>query len=175
MVVWCGDWPVASAGVPPDEPAAIVYANRVVSCTPAAREDGVRRGHRRREAQARCPDVTVIERDEAREARRFEPVLQAVEAFTPRIELTRPGSCAFATRGPSRYFGGDESLAGQLVDRVDGVLEPMGWDGHVMVGAADGPFAATLAARSSLRGTSRSTIVDPESTPTFLRPLPVDA
>lgn len=168
MVVWCCDWPVAAAAVAPGEPAVVVYANRVVSSTPAARREGIRRGHRRREAQARCPDLTVLERDEAREARRFEPIVQAVEAFTPRIELAWPGSCAFATRGPSRYFGGDGALAAQLVERVDAVLEPMGWSGHARVGAADGPFAAALAARTA-------TIVDPGRTPAFLAPLPVEA
>ncbi|NIR38770.1 MAG: DNA polymerase Y family protein, partial [Actinobacteria bacterium] len=49
--------------------------------------------------------------DEAREARAFEPVAAALDDVTPRIEITRPGTCAFATRGPSRYFGGDEAVA----------------------------------------------------------------
>ncbi|NIS33406.1 MAG: hypothetical protein GWN73_23965, partial [Actinobacteria bacterium] len=35
----------------------------------------------------------------------------ALDDVTPRIEITRPGTCAFATRGPSRYFGGDEAVA----------------------------------------------------------------
>lgn len=172
--MWCADWPVASAGSLPCTPTVVVHANRVVSCTPAAREGGVRRGQRRREAQACSPDVIVIERDVSREARGFEPVLEVIESFTPRLELTRPGSCAFATRGPSRYFGGDASLAAQLVERVDSVLEPLGWDGHVRVGVADGPFAAGLAARFPTSDGCRSTIVDRLGTPSFLRPFPVD-
>src|SRR5690242_21881727 len=104
MVVWCGDWPMVAAGVTPDRPAAVVHANRVVASTPAARAQGVQRGQRRREAQGRCPEVEVIARDEGREARAFEPVLAAIEDLTLRIELTRPASCAIATRGPSRYF-----------------------------------------------------------------------
>ncbi len=172
MVIWCADWPAAAVGATPDELLAVVHSNRVVAVTPAARAGGVRRGQRRREAQGRCPALVVAKRDEAAEARRFEPVVQVIEEFTPRIELTRPGSCAFATRGPSRYFGGDESLARQIISRVDSVLDPLGWSGHVRVGAADGPFAASLAARSS-QGTA--TIIDSGSTRAFLGPLPVEA
>jgi protein ImuB len=173
LVVWCGDWPVVAAGVAPDQLAAVVFANRVVAATPAARAQGVQRGQRRREAQGRCPDVAVLERDEGREARAFEPVVQAVEAITPRVELTRPGSCAFATRGPSRYFGGDEALAALVAERVTTVLEPLGWGADrgaapVRTGVADGPFAAALAARAA-----GGTIVAVGTTPSFLAPLPV--
>ena len=57
--VWCPDWPVtvarAEAGLPDSEPVAVLTANRVVACSHAARRQGIRRGMRRREAQARCP------------------------------------------------------------------------------------------------------------------------
>ena len=56
-VVWCPDWPVTAAGYGPDVPAAVLSGNRVVACSAAARAEGVRRGHRRREAQARCPEL----------------------------------------------------------------------------------------------------------------------
>ena len=62
LVVWCPDWPVVAAGLPPGTPVAVVHANRVVACSPAARDDGVRRGQRRREAQGRCPTLEVVER-----------------------------------------------------------------------------------------------------------------
>src|SRR5438034_10861241 len=61
IAVWCPDWPVTTArveaGLPIDAPIAVVTANRVVVCSHAAREHGVRRGLRRREAQARCPQL----------------------------------------------------------------------------------------------------------------------
>lgn len=173
VVVLCRDWPVQAAGVAPSEPAAVVVANRVVVTTPGARRLGVQVGQRRREAQSRSPDLVVLERDEGRDARAFEAVLAAVEAFTPRLELTRPGACAFAARGPSRYFGGDEALAGRLATAVDAVLAPTGWAGAVGVGIADGPFAAALAARrASPAGTW---VVPPGESPAFLAPLPVGA
>ncbi len=182
LVVWCPDWPVVAAGHPPGTPVAVVHANRVVACSPAARLEGVRRGQRRREAQGRCPVLEVVERDPALEARAFEPVIVAVEDLAPGVELTRPGACAVPTRGPSRFHGGDEALAVVVRDRVAAVLagcapgaaeprapgaappEPV-----CRIGVADGPFAAALAARS--RGGVR--VVPPGGTAAFLAPLPL--
>src|SRR5215217_4146680 len=118
LVVWCPDWPVVAAGFGADVPVAVLHANRVVACSAAARAEGVRRGLRRREAQARCPEIEVVEQDLGRDARAFEPVVAAVEAFSPRVEIVRPGVCGVATRGPSRYFGGDEALAARVARAV---------------------------------------------------------
>lgn len=144
LVVWCADWPVVGAGVPLDVPAAVLRANRVVACSPAARAEGVELHQRRRDAQARCPELVVLDHDPAAEARAFELVPAALEALTPRIEITRPGTCAFPTRGPSRYHGGDEALAHLAAARA---AEALGTRCPVAVGVADGPFAAALAAR----------------------------
>ena len=145
-VVWCPDWPVVAWGVPLDEPAVVVVGNRVVATSPAARSEGVALGQRRRDAQGRCPDVAVLERDVDREARLFEPIAAALEAITPRVEVAGPGLVAFPTRGPSRFFGGDEELGLKVSEDVMPVLAGRG-DAHV--GIADGVFAARLAARST--------------------------
>lgn len=170
MVVWCLDWPVVAAGVEADVPVAVLHANRVVASSPVARRLGVQRGLRRREAQGRCPELVVVDRDLAREARMFEPVVAAIEAFTPRVEISRPGQCRFATIGPSRYFGGDEALAAQIGQRVAEVL-----DGRTTcrIGVADGPFAAEHAARSKAAATLGASIVEPGASRTFLAPLPI--
>jgi protein ImuB len=165
LVVWCPDWPVVAAGVPLDQPAATFLANRVVACSPAARADGVVRHMRRREAQGRCPELVVIEHDPARDARTFEPVVAALEALTPRIEITHPGQCAFVTRGPSRYFGGDDALAARAGALVAQVLDGRG---GCRVGIADGPFAAAHAAR-------RGAVVAAGESRAFLAPLPLVA
>jgi protein ImuB len=164
LVVWCPDWPLVAAGIPVEVAAAVFHANRVVACSAAARAEGVRRGMRRREAQSCCPDLVVLTHDPARDARAFEPVVAAVAAFTPRVEVTRPGACALATRGPSRYFGGDEALVAGVVAAVATALP----DGAppARAGVADGPFAAGLAAR-------RGMVVAPEQSGAFLAPLPV--
>ncbi len=91
LVVRCSDWPVVAAGCSPADPVAVVHANRVVATSPAARAEGVARHQRRREAQGRCPALVVVEHDLARDARAFEPVVAALDALTPRVELTRPG------------------------------------------------------------------------------------
>jgi protein ImuB len=144
LVAWCADWPLVAAGVPLEVPAAVLRANRVVACSPAARREGVERHQRRRDAQSRCPELEILDHDPAAEARAFEPVAAALEALTPRIEITFPGACAFPTRGPSRYHGGDQALAERAAVLVSSVL---GERGPVRVGVADGPFAAGLAAR----------------------------
>ncbi|MDP9401931.1 MAG: DNA polymerase Y family protein, partial [Actinomycetota bacterium] len=166
LVVWSPDWPVAAAGVEPHVPAAVVFANRVVACSAAARAEGVRRGLRRREAQARCPHLVVLGHDPGRDARAFEPVVVAVEDLAPGVEVLRPGVCAVATRGPSRYFGGDEALVARVTSVVEAAMSP--GPGGCRVGIADGPFAAGLAARRGL-------VVPVGETPAFLAPFPVGA
>ena len=171
VVVHCPDWPVVTAmlaaGVAPegaDEvPAAVLYANRVVSCTPAARAEGVRVGLRRREAQARCPALVVLAHDPARDARAFEPVAAAVEELAPGVEVLRPGVCAVGARGPARYFGGDRAVVGTLARHV---AERTG--ARCSVGVADGRFAAALAARAG------DGVVPPGGSRAYLAPRPVE-
>jgi protein ImuB len=150
LVVWCADWPLVAAGVPLDVPAVVLRANRVVAASPPARACGVGIHQRRRDAQARCPEAILVPHDPAQEARAFEPVAAALEALTPRIEVAHPGTCAFPTRGPSRYHGGDEALAAQAAGLAADALRGRG---PVRVGVADGPFAAGLAARRRPGGT----------------------
>jgi protein ImuB len=167
LVVWCPDWPVVAAGAAPDEPVAVVFANRVVACSAAARAEGVRRGLRRREAQGRCPGLTLVAADPDRDARAFEPVAAAVAALSPRLEVLRPGTLALPTRGPSRYFGGDEALASRAAALGTEALDGRG---AARAGVADGPFAALLAARA---GGGVTTVVPPGGSATFLAPQPV--
>src|SRR5919202_2129013 len=142
VVVWCPDWPVVAAGSPPDRLTAVVHANRVVACSPAARVGGVRPGLRRREAQSRCPELELLAHDPARDARAFEPVLVAVEQLTPWVEVLQPGECAFPARGAARYHGGEPAL---VIAVTAAVQAAAGGLGGCRVGIADGTFAASLA------------------------------
>jgi len=160
LVVWCPDWPVTAAGYSAEDAVAVLFANRVVACSRAARSGGVRRGLRRRQAEARCSGLITIAHDPDGDARAFEPVVAAVEAFCPRVEIVRPGVCAVATRGPSRYFGGDDALAARVAEAVVDV--------GGRAGIADGPFAAELAARTNGR------VIPAGETPAFLAPFDVD-
>ncbi|MEZ5340098.1 MAG: hypothetical protein R2706_01235 [Acidimicrobiales bacterium] len=164
VVVWCPDWPVVAWGIPLDEPAAVVVANRVVATSPAARDEGVEVGQRRRDAQGRCPDVAILERDIDRESRLFEPVAAALEAITPEVEVAGAGLVGFPTKGPSRFFGGDQALAEQVGLVVQPVLAGRG---DARIGIADGVFAARLAARSA-RAARGHVVIEPGQSPEFL-------
>lgn len=184
LAVWCAEWPTVATGRPPEVPLVVLHANRVVSASPGAREHGVVVGLRRREAQARCPSVELYERDEQRDARAFEAVLGALEQLVPRLEVSEPGRCAFPTRGPSRYHGGDRALAALVLERVRAALieasTAAGGPGRlpcpVGVGLADGPRTAALAAEEAVqRDGGRTPLLVPEGrSAAFLAPLQVD-
>jgi protein ImuB len=149
LVLWCPDWPVVAAtgaaGIPAHRPSAVVAANRVVACSALARAHGVRRGLRRREAQARCPELVVLAADPERDARWFEQVASAVEELAPGVEVVRPGLVALLARGPVGYFGSVREAAERLIDHVAARV-----GAECQVGVADGLFAATLAAHRGL-------------------------
>jgi protein ImuB len=167
IVIWCPDWPVVAAeivdGYPAREAVAVMHANRVLATSPAAREEGVRRGLRKREAQGRCPHLIVLEHDPGRDMRAFEPVLMAVEALAPGVETLRPGACALAARGPARYYGGEEAAAERLVEQI-----AQQCDVEAQIGIAEGTFAAGLAARAGV-------VVPVGETPAFLADLSISA
>ena len=169
ICIWCPDWPVTTArieaGIEAGAPVAVVTANRVVACSHAAREHGVRRGLRRREAQAHCPQLIVLPRDEAAEARVFEPVVAALEAIAPGVEITRPGLAAIGVRGPTRYFGGETGVLHALSRGVAGI--PVLGGADLLIGIADGAFAAEQAAR-------RGVIIEPGASGQFLHDLPIE-
>ena len=166
VAVWCPDWPVVAAHADPERPAVVLHANRVVAANPTARDVGVQVGHRRRQAQSICPELDLYEHDPDRDAREFEPVVRLVADMAPRLEIVEPGLIAVAARGPSRYFGGDRSLADRLVEQVMPVAP-------VAVGIADGRSAATIAARVASRRTERTVVVEPGAGPEFVARLPV--
>jgi protein ImuB len=184
LVASCADWAVICTGRPPSAEVAVIAANRVVAVSPAARAAGARTGMRRREVQSRCPDLEVVARDMAAEARNWEPALAAVEAFAPGVEVLGPGRLALGARGPARYFGGDEPLAAKVAAAVEAVVEAVvagtsrleggeagDWTGCCRVGVADGLFAATLAAQLAAPG--RPLVVARDASAQFLAPLPV--
>ena len=183
LAIWCMDWPAvaaaAAAGLPATAPVAVTLANRVVACSSAARDAGVRRGLRRREAQARCPQVHVVAADPARDARFFEAVTAAVDEVVPRAEVLRPGLLVLPVRGAARYFGSEHTAAERLVDAVAaagaecqaGVADQLATAvvaakaGRVVPSGRDAQFLSglsirTLAAEPSLSGPGRAELVD---------------
>ena len=195
IVLWCPDWPItaalripgasipgasisgasipgasiAGAGHAPitaDIPLALIDAGQVFACSASARSEGVRRGLRMREAQARCPQLRVLDYDPVLDIRAFEPVLEAIEDTMPGAQVLRPGTCAVRARGPARYYGGEEEAALWLLDALDA----LGIHGS-RVGIADGPFTAEHAARSPQH--QRIRIVPEGRSAEFLADMPV--
>ncbi|HET9770999.1 MAG TPA: hypothetical protein VFS16_08940, partial [Acidimicrobiia bacterium] len=171
------------------EPVVVLDRGFVLAASAEARTEGVRRGLRRREAEARCPGLVVRPVDSAGEARAFEALIRAVEVLAPRLALDRPGLLFVPTRGPSRYFGGDEAFAARILAEVGATLDrprrtgagapaegpsngaAAGDAGEARAGVADGVFAARLAARRAEPG--RAVVVPPGESAAFLAPWPV--
>ena len=165
LVVWCPDWPVVAAEAAGPRPCAVVTRSAVVACNASARGNGVRRGMRRRDAQARCPELLLVDANPDRDVRAFEPVLAAVEALRPGVAALRPG--LLAIRAPGRFYGGEEFAAATIAQRLVevGVRD-------VRIGVADDLFAAEQAARlAEVQGWE---VVAAGGSATFLSALPVE-
>lgn len=122
-----------------------------------------------------CPEL-LEQKEEGRERRAFQQVVEAVSSLVTRIETVRPGVCAIPTRGPSRYFGGDLALSKTLAERVTGAVSGI----SAGIGVADGLFASVLAAQIAEAGTgetgegeSEALLVPVGGTPAFLSAWPV--
>ncbi len=176
LVLWFPDWPVTaltrdgSLREPLDAslPIAVMERNAVVACSPSARAEGVRRGQRRRDAQARCPSLTVVAADPVRDHRVFAPIVAGIEDRAPGVQIVRPGLCALRARGPARYYGGESEAARVLL----GTLRDLGLEG-VRAGIADGPFTAEQAARIGATPAEPVFLVPSGGAAGFLAPLPI--
>jgi len=122
----------------------------------------------------------VLERDDSREARRFEAVVAALQDVTPWLETWHPGSCSFGVKGPVRLSGGEANLVRRAARLASAALDdlvgsPAGHPG-CGIGVADGRFAAGLAAgmadASGVDG-GGAVVVPPGGVPAFLAPLSI--
>ncbi|WP_137843725.1 DNA polymerase Y family protein [Microbacterium sp. 2FI] len=173
LVLWFPDWPVTAVGavspdVLPAAPVAVVERNLVVACSASARAEGVRRGQRRRDAQARCPGLRIVAADAARDHRAFAPVVARIEERVPGVQVVRPGLCALRARGPARYYGGEAEAAHMLL----ATLRDLGLDG-VRAGIADGPFTAEQAAKGGTSDREPVFVVPGGGAAGFLAPLSI--
>ena len=168
LVVWCPDWSVVAAleeaEESPRSPAAVLSANVVEVCNGPARDEGVRRGQRRRDAQARCPELVLLPANPDRDARAFEPVLSTVEDLRPGVAALRPG--LLAVRAPGSWYGTESDAAATVCQAL---VESGVWD--VRLGIADDLFTAEQAARTA--GVQSWEVVPEGASASFLRGLPV--
>lgn len=162
--MWFPEWALQRPDVSPDDPTVVVDGSppRVVASSADVRARGVESGMLRRQAEAMVPSATVLERDGGEEARRFEPVISAVEALVPRVEVVEPGLLFVLVDGAVRYYGGEAALIQRMRDVV-------GDRAHL--GVATGPFAARRAAERA--GPDEPCIV--EDTARFLADLDIES
>ncbi len=148
-MLWVPDWPVAAAVAEgladPQVPVAVHDGRGVVVASAPARAAGVRRGMRRRSAQQLCPELVLLGVDPVRDARAFEPLVQAVETVVADVLVVRPGMVVFLARGPVRHVGSEDALAELLVGTV--ATET---GAECQVGIGDGLLTAMLAARAGV-------------------------
>lgn len=165
VVVWIPDWPIAAAvaeGLVDPMGAVAVHDGRgLVVVSASARRQGVRTGMTRRHGQRVCPELLLLSRDEDRDARAFEPVVQAIEDVLARPAILRPGLVLADAPGPARRLGSEERLAEELIGVVARRSGAEAW-----VGVASGLLTAILAARASM-------IVPDSGSAGFLAPHPV--
>ncbi|MFZ2965159.1 MAG: DNA polymerase Y family protein, partial [Rhodoglobus sp.] len=170
IVLWCPDWPVVAAvqeaGLAADAAVALLERGLVFASSAAARAEGVHRGLRLREAQARHPALTVLDYDPALDSRAFEPVIAGIEQLTPGVQLLRPGMLAARVRGAAGYYGGERAAAIALAARA----QELGAVG-ARTAVADGIFTADRAAR--MTGSAQARIVPAGESAAFLAPLPI--
>jgi|GEM_PF-4859752 len=178
--LWCPSWPVASAhlkfGSKPNVPTVVFDRDdnraHVIAVCPEAFSAGVRRGMRKRSAQAIIPNAYECVTDSVSEMKTFSQVLDVVRDMVPNVCLVRPGRLECDSKGPSRYFGGEKLAAFELCDRVNalGVED-------VFVGVGDTRFSSYVAARiAPYNKNGENVFVAPEgkeSTAEFLAPQPL--
>ena len=177
-VIACADWQAVAAQCELYsrkqwfDAVAVLHAQRVVARTAYAAKQGVQIGMRRREAQAACPELHIATNNKERDRLMFEPVVRAVGELVPLVEVSTPGVILLATRGPSRYVGGDDALAQRLHDITHNALALLA-DGRPIVfgvGIADGRLTALVAAHAADGG---HLVVEPGESAQCLAQLPV--
>jgi len=177
-VIACADWQAVAAQCELYsrkqwfDAVAVLHAQRVVARTAYAAKQGVQIGMRRREAQAVCPELHIAANNKERDRLMFESVVRAVGELVPLVEVSTPGVILLATRGPSRYVGGDDALTQRLHDITHNALALLA-DGRPIVfgvGIADGRLTALVAAHAAHGG---HLVVEPGESAQCLAQLPV--
>lgn len=163
IALWIPDWPVNSLVIdlPPGAPGAVGHRGKIDVVSFSARKHGVRHGMRIETARYLCPELIIVPRDQEREGRSFDAVIEAFESVMAKVMCMRPGlSWVWATPA-TRWHGSEEAAATAIVDAV---AQQVGVE--AFVGVAQGVFAATYAARTQR-------IVTDQEMPSFLASIPV--
>jgi protein ImuB len=108
-------------------PVALVAHHCLVAVNAAARESGLKPGHKRATALGLAPHARLGEADPARDEAELQAVACAMLAFTPAVSQA-PGQVVIAeVQASLRYFGG----LPRLLDRMRAALAPLGHALHI--------------------------------------------
>lgn len=172
LVLRVPDWSVVAAiqanECAPDSPVVIMEKGLVRECSVEARQAGVRRGMRRREAHATCPEALMIAHSDTRDTTTFDQVLIWLSHWVPQHSVVHPGVVALGARGVARFYRGEHEAARFLRDLGASYTVPL----DIRVGIADDLFTAVTAA---MQCTERSplAVVPPGGSGEFLSDLPL--
>ncbi|MCZ9290712.1 Y-family DNA polymerase [Corynebacterium lehmanniae] len=162
--LWFPDWPVQAArlesGDELAEPIAIAAHHRIKVCSHAARQLGIRRGMRVRNAQAVAPELTVIEDNPDRDGRMFASLAASFDEVAASVEVLRPGLVVVDVDAAGRFHGSEDKALEMLIDAAS----RRGID--TQAGAADEIATALIAARVSQ-------VVPPGGSAAFLAAQPL--
>ncbi|MHA5282332.1 Y-family DNA polymerase [Corynebacterium sp. CQ3829_602738] len=162
--LWFPDWPVQAArlesGDELAEPIAIAAQHRIKVCSHAARQLGIRRGMRVRNAQAVAPELTVIEDNPDRDGRMFASLAASFDEVAASVEVLRPGLVVVDVDAAGRFHGSEDKALEMLIDAAS----RRGID--TQAGAADEIATALIAARVSQ-------VVPPGGSAAFLAAQPL--
>lgn len=104
---------------------------------------GVQSGMTATQAQARCPQISFIHRDEAAEKSAQKKLLECAELWSPDYESTRPGFCVFDLTHVKPVLGREDSCGISIHQHLGGQqLE-------AKIGFASNPDLAVLAAQAA--------------------------
>jgi protein ImuB len=144
--MWSLGRPDASSADP-----VLIVDDRVTGATEEVLAAGVSLGMPRREAEALAPFATLLIRDQGEESRRFDPVVEVIEALIPRVEVVSPGLVYVPISGAVRFYGSEIVLAELVAKELDRLVGHLR-GGQALIGVADGPFAARWAAATGSAG-----------------------
>lgn len=140
---------------------------RVVAATRLARAAGVKAGHTLAQARALCPKLVARARDADCERSAQQALIEAAEAFSPRVEDAGDGVVYADVDGLERRFSGHDGevdLGRGLVIAAEAAGLP----------ARAGIASSKLAARIAAGCPESPTIVPPGEEAEFLAPLPIE-
>lgn len=130
-------------------PLAVVQAGsslggraHVLACTPSA--EGVARGQTLAEARALCPALQVRQDSPERIRAAGQAALEAAGTLSPRLQEKEPGLIYLDVTGLEELIGDERAVARALIQAAERVGL------CAVVGLAQGPRAALLAARAAL-------------------------